>query len=170
MRGLASATLSHAVHLPQLSLHSPLGDITVSEEAGRLVSVDWGWGCEQVDTALLREARAQLFAYFDGTLMAFDLPLAAAGTAYQRRVWEALTRIPYGSTRTYGQVAAGAGGAPRSVGQASGNNPIPIIIPCHRVVAARGLGEYSGGSGLGTKRWLLDLERRAQAAAMWRTG
>ncbi len=169
MRGLASAAPSRAVRLSQLSLHTPLGDLTVSEEAGQIVSVDWGWGCEQAETALLRDARAQLFAYFDGTLTAFDLPLAPPGTAYQRRVWEALTRIPYGATRTYRQVAADAGGAPRSVGQANGNNPIPIVIPCHRVVAAGGMGGYSGGSGLDTKRWLLDLERRTQATAIRRS-
>lgn len=169
MPGLASAAPAHAVRLSQLSLHSPLGDLTVSEEAGKIVALDWGWGCEQGETVLLREARAQLFAYFDGTLTAFDLPLAPPGTPYQRRVWAVLTRIPYGATRTYGQVTADAGGAPRSVGQANGSNPIPIIIPCHRVVAAGGLGGYSGGSGLDTKRWLLDLERRTQATAMRRT-
>lgn len=157
-----------AVRLPQLSLHGPIGDLTISEEAGRIVSVDWGWSCEQGETALLREARAQLFAYFDGILTTFDLPLAPPGTAYQGRVWQALTAIPYGATRTYAEVAADAGGAPRSVGQASGNNPIPILIPCHRVVAAGGLGGYSGGSGLDTKRWLLDQERRTQATAIRR--
>lgn len=169
MRGLASATPLHAARLSQLSLHSPLGDLTVSEEAGRIVSVDWGWGCEQAETALLREARAQLFSYFDGARTAFDLPLAPSGTAYQLRVWEALTRIPYGATRTYAEVAADVGGAPRSVGQANSNNPIPILIPCHRVVASGGVGGYSGGSGLDTKRWLLDLERRTQATAIRRT-
>lgn len=155
--------------MSQLSLHGPIGDLTISEEVGRIVSVDWGWGCEQEETALLREARAQLFAHFDGILRAFDLPLAPAGTAYQRQVWEVLIRIPYGATRTYTEVAAEAGGAPRSVGQANGSNPIPIMIPCHRVVAAGGLGGYSGGSGVDTKRWVLGLERRTQATAIRRT-
>ena len=152
--------------MPQLSLHSPIGDLTVSEEAGRIVSVDWGWGCEQTETALLREARTQLFAYLDGALTEFSLPLDPRGTAYQRRVWEALTRIPYGTTRTYAEIAADAGGAPRAVGHANATNPIPIFVPCHRVVATKGLGGYSGGDGLGTKRWLLDLERQTRAMAI----
>jgi methylated-DNA-[protein]-cysteine S-methyltransferase len=144
--------------LPQLSLHSPIGDITVAEEDGVIVSLDWGWGRDQGDTPLLRSAREQLHAYFDGTLTAFDLPLAPVGTAYRRRVWQALCDIPYGQTRSYAEIAAVAGGSARSVGQANGCNPIPLIIPCHRVVASTHLGGYSGGDGLATKRWLLALE------------
>jgi methylated-DNA-[protein]-cysteine S-methyltransferase len=149
--------------LPQVSLHSPIGDISVSEEAGAIVALDWGWGRDQDDTPLLRRAREQLHAYFDGELTTFDLPLAPAGTAYQRRVWQALCAIPFGETRTYGDVARVAGGSARSVGQANGRNPIPIIIPCHRVVARGDLGGYSGGDGLATKRVLLDLESRGRA-------
>ncbi len=147
--------------MPQLSLHSPIGDLTVSEEAGRIVALDWGWGRDQTETELLRAAREQLFAYFDGALRCFDLPLAPAGTEYRRRVWQALCAIPYGRTRSYRDIAAIAGGAARSVGQANGTNPIPILIPCHRVVSAGGLGGYSGGEGIVTKRWLLALETRA---------
>jgi methylated-DNA-[protein]-cysteine S-methyltransferase len=146
----------------QLSLHTPIGDISVSEEDGAIVAVDWGWGSRQSETSLLRRAREQLQAYFDDELTEFALPLAPAGTAYQQRVWQALCAIPYGATRSYLDIAQVAGGSPRSVGQASGNNPIPIIIPCHRVVAATHLGGYSGGEGLSTKRWLLALEARAQ--------
>jgi methylated-DNA-[protein]-cysteine S-methyltransferase len=146
--------------LPQLSIHSPIGDLTLSEESGRIVALDWGWGRDQTETPLLRAAREQVFAYFDGALTGFDLPMAPAGSAYQRRVWEALCAIPYGQTLTYAQVAARAGGVARSVGQANSVNPIPILIPCHRVVAAAGLGGYSGGQGLDTKRWLLALETR----------
>jgi methylated-DNA-[protein]-cysteine S-methyltransferase len=144
--------------LPQLSLHTPVGDLTVSEEDGAIVALDWGWGRDQTETPLLLRARAQLHAYFDGELTAFDLPVAPAGTPYRRAVWQALQTIPYGATRTYGQVAALAGGSPRSVGTANGANPIPIIIPCHRVLASNGLGGYSGGDGTDTKRYLLDLE------------
>ncbi|MEO8715968.1 MAG: methylated-DNA--[protein]-cysteine S-methyltransferase [Acetobacteraceae bacterium] len=147
--------------MPQLSLHSPIGDLTVSEDAGAIVSVDWGWGRDQTETMLLRGAREQLFAYFDATLTKFNLPLAPPGTAYQRRVWQALCAIPYGRTATYTEIAARAGGVARSVGGANGSNPIPILIPCHRVVAAGGIGGYSGGDGLDTKRWLLALEARA---------
>ncbi len=153
--------------MPQVSLHTPIGDISIAEEDGAIVSLDWGWGSQQNETRLLRRARDQLHSYFDGELAGFELPLAPTGTTYQQRVWQALCAIPYGMTRTYLEIARHAGGSPRSVGQASGRNPIPIIIPCHRVVLAPGsltrgaathLGGYSGGDGLDTKHWLLTLE------------
>lgn len=144
-----------------VSLHSPFGDLSISEEDGAIVALDWGWGSVQDETVLLRRARAQLEAYFDGELRAFDLPLLPAGSAYRQRVWQALREIPYGETRTYGEIAARAGGSARSVGQANGDNPIPILIPCHRVVAGSGLGGYSGGDGPETKRLLLALESRS---------
>lgn len=146
--------------MPQLSLHTPIGDMTVSEEGGAIVAVDWGWGRDQSETTLLRRAREQLHAYFDGELTEFELPLAPIGTEYRKRVWQALCAIPYGATRSYAEIAEAAGGSARSVGQANGHNPIPIIIPCHRVVAAGHLGGYSGGDGLPTKRYLLALETR----------
>ena len=132
--------------------------MTVSEEDGAIVAVDWGWGRDQQHTALLCAAVEQLHAYFDGALQDFDLPLAPVGSAYRRRIWDALRAIPYGQTRTYGAIAATAGGTARSVGQANGANPLPILIPCHRVVASTGIGGYSGGEGLRTKRALLALE------------
>jgi methylated-DNA-[protein]-cysteine S-methyltransferase len=144
--------------MPQLSLHTPLGSLTLSEEAGAIVALDWGWGRDQTQTPLLVHARDQLHAYFDGALQNFNLPLAPAGTPYRRRMWDALVAIPWGQTRTYLQLAEAAGGSPRAVGGAMGANPIPIIIPCHRVLAARGIGGYSGGEGLPTKRFLLALE------------
>ena len=147
--------------VPQLSLHTQVGDITVSEEDGRIVALDWGWGRDQHETPLLRRARDALHAYFDGAPVAFDLPLAPAGTPYRQRVWAALRRIPAGATRSYLQVARDVGGSARSVGGANAANPIPILIPCHRVVATGGLGGYSGGDGLVTKRILLDLEATA---------
>lgn len=155
--------------MPQLSLHSPIGDLTVSEDAGRIVALDWGWGRDQSATPLLSRACARLQDYFDGQCFPrdFDLPLAPAGTVYQHRVWEALRRIPYGTTRTYSDLAAEIGGSPRSVGQAGAANPIPILIPCHRLVARQRragqpqLGGYSGPDGPDGKCWLLDLERRA---------
>jgi methylated-DNA-[protein]-cysteine S-methyltransferase len=144
--------------VPQLSLHSPVGDITVFEEDGAIVSLDWGWVPYQDTSLLLEAAREQLQAYFDGTLTTFDLTLAPPGTAYRRLVWQALRDIPYGETRSYQAIAAQAGGSARSVGQANGHNPIPLIIPCHRVVATKHIGGYSGGDGLPTKRFLLALE------------
>jgi methylated-DNA-[protein]-cysteine S-methyltransferase len=151
--------------MPQLSFHTPLGALTLSEEDGSIVALDWGFGRDQTMTNLLRRGRDQLQAYFDGALHQFDLPLAPSGSPYRQRVWQALREIPYGQTLTYTQIAAIAGGSPRSVGGANGANPIPIINPCHRVVngtaGASWLGGYSGGDGPETKRWLLTLERGA---------
>ncbi len=148
--------------VPQLSLHTPVGDITVFDEGDAIVSLDWGWVSEQTPSAVLDRAREQLQAYFDGDLQEFALPLAPAGTVYRRAVWRALSCIPYGETRSYQDIAVKAGGSARSVGQANGRNPIPLIIPCHRVVAATHIGGYSGGDGLPTKRWLLALENPNQ--------
>lgn len=146
--------------LPQLSLHTPVGDLTLSEEAGQLVAVDWGWGRDQTATPALLEARRQMQAYFDGDLRHFDLDLAPTGTEYRKRVWRALMDVPLGQTRTYAELAVAAGGSPRSIGTAMARNPLPIIVPCHRVVASNGAGGYSGGEGLPTKYFLLALERR----------
>jgi methylated-DNA-[protein]-cysteine S-methyltransferase len=151
--------------LPQLSLHSPLGDLTVSEEDGSIVALDWGWGRDQTETPLLVRAREALHDYFDGRPVMFDLPMAPAGTPYRRLVWQALTRIPYGETRTYGELVSQVGGSARSIGQANGHNPIPILIPCHRVVARHGLGGYSGADGPDTKRRLLALETQHHGLA-----
>jgi methylated-DNA-[protein]-cysteine S-methyltransferase len=145
--------------VPQLSLHTPVGDLTVSQEDDHIVALDWGWGRDQTPTDLLRAAAGRLAAYFDGDDVDFaDLPLAPSGTAYRQRVWAELRRIPRGQTRSYLAVAAVAGGSARSVGQANGANPIPILIPCHRVVAMGGLGGYSGEGGIGAKTYLLTLE------------
>jgi len=150
--------------LPQLSLHTPLGAVTLSEDADAIVAFDWGWGRDQTATPLLLQARDQVQEYFDGERTGFDLPMAPHGSPYQQRVWAALADIPYGETRTYAQVALAAGGGPRSVGGANAVNPIPILIPCHRVVATRGLGGYSGADGPETKRFLLALEARPHPA------
>lgn len=149
--------------MPQLSFHTPLGALTLSEEGGAIVALDWGFGRDQNATPILTRGRDQLQAYFDGTLHEFDLKLAPFGTAYRRRVWDALTAIPYGQTISYGSLAAQTGGSARSVGGANACNPIPIIIPCHRVVSRNGLGGYSGGDGLQTKTWLLALEQNWSA-------
>jgi methylated-DNA-[protein]-cysteine S-methyltransferase len=106
------------------------------------------------------EARAQLTAYFAGERRAFDLPLDWRGTPFQRAVWAAVRAIPYGQTSTYGAIAATLGrpGAARAVGAANGANPLAPIVPCHRLVGSDGsLRGY--GAGLGTKHWLLALER-----------
>jgi methylated-DNA-[protein]-cysteine S-methyltransferase len=148
--------------MPQLSLHTPLGEVTISEDGGAIVALDWGRGRDQEATPLLREACDQLQDYFDGKRMSFNLPLAPEGSDFQKRVWAALCAIPPGETRSYADIARTIGSAPRAVGGANGANPIPLLIPCHRVIAADGsLGGYSGGDGPATKRFLLDHESRA---------
>jgi methylated-DNA-[protein]-cysteine S-methyltransferase len=148
--------------MPQLSLHTPLGEVTISEDGGAIVALDWGRGRDQEATPLLRDACDQLQDYFDGKRLTFDLALAPEGSAFQKRVWAALCAIPSGETRSYADIARAIGSAPRAVGGANGANPIPLFIPCHRVIAADGsLGGYSGGDGPATKRYLLDHESRA---------
>lgn len=142
-------------------MHTPVGDLTLFEENHAIVALEWGWGSLQDPSPLLLRAKAALDAYFDGLAPLPDnLPLNPAGTAYRQRVWAALRTIPHGQTRSYAEIAVLAGGSPRSVGGANGANPIPILIPCHRVCAASGLGGYSAGEGLETKRILLSLEAR----------
>jgi methylated-DNA-[protein]-cysteine S-methyltransferase len=147
--------------MPQLSLLTPLGALTLSEDDGAIVALDWGRGRDQQETPVLRAAADQLQDYFDGQRVRFDLPLAPFGSPFRQRVWAALRAIPPGETRGYGDLARELGTAARAIGGANGANPIPIIIPCHRVVGAGGaLGGYSGGEGPQTKRFLLELERR----------
>jgi methylated-DNA-[protein]-cysteine S-methyltransferase len=111
---------------------------------------------------LLVEAATQLHAYFAGELRRFDLPLSPGGTGFQRRVWAAVAEVPYGSTTSYSALAAEIGNprACRAVGAANGRNPLPVIVPCHRVLGAAGALTGYGG-GLERKRALLDLEARA---------
>jgi len=144
--------------MPQLSIHSPIGDLAISEDDGKIVALDWGWGSDHDETAVLVRARDQLNAYFDGDLETFDLPLAPGGTAFQQKVWQAMQAIPFGDVKTYGAIAKEIGSAARAVGMGCGANPIPVLIPCHRVVAGNGLGGYSGEGGLGTKQHLLEHE------------
>lgn len=145
--------------MPQLSLHTPIGDLTLSEEDGALVAVDWGWGRDQTETPLLCHARDQLHAFFDDDLGRFDLPLAPAQTLFQGSVRRALQTIPRGETRSYGDLAHHLGSSARAVGTACARNPLPILVPCHRVLTqAGGLGGYSGEGGTETKARLLRLE------------
>jgi methylated-DNA-[protein]-cysteine S-methyltransferase len=117
-------------------------------------------------SALAEEAVRQLQRYRDDADTAFDLPLLVEGTDFQRRLWDALCEIPRGKTETYGELAKRLGAEPRAVGQACGDNRLPIVIPCHRVVAANGIGGFAhstSGYLVEAKRWLLAHERRADA-------
>ena len=112
----------------------------------------------------LRRAREQIIAYFASRLFRFDLLLEPSGTVFQRKVWEYILSIPYGKTLHYGDVARALNTSPRAVGGACARNPIPLLIPCHRVVGKTGaLTGYSGGGGLRTKQVLLSLEQRVTA-------
>ncbi|GAB3398759.1 methylated-DNA--[protein]-cysteine S-methyltransferase [Massilia agilis] len=118
--------------------------------------------------ALSEQACEQVLRYFDDPDFVFSLPLLDKGSAFQRRVWDAISAIPRGVVRTYGQLAKEIGSAPRAVGQACGANWYPLIIPCHRVTAAGGLGGFSNhddenGFHLSVKRWLLKHEGVSQA-------
>ena len=141
-----------------ISLDSPVGRLTIAENGDAIVAIRWGADSEGEATPLLHEAQRQLALYFAGRLSNFDLPLAPAGTAFECRVWTAMQGIPYGETRRYGELAMELGSAPRAIGRACAHNPIAIVIPCHRVLARGGVGGYSGGAGLATKRALLALE------------
>jgi len=146
--------------MPLLSVSSPFGWLVLHERDGAIVALRWGDSAPSEETPLLCAARDQLAAYFAGQSRRFTLPLAPAGTVFQRRVWKALTEIGFGETRTYGALAQSLGSGPRAVGGACGRNPIPLLIPCHRVIGSGGqLGGYSGQGGLVTKAALLRLEQ-----------
>ncbi len=146
--------------MPSISFHSPLGVLTLSEEDGALVSLDWGQAPESVTTPLLEAGKRQLDEYFDGARTTFDLPFAPHGTSFQKKVWQALQAIPYGTLQSYATLARMVGSAARAVGGACGRNPLPILIPCHRVVASNGaLTGYSAMDGIETKQYLIDLEK-----------
>lgn len=141
-----------------MHIETPVGTLEVEEREGAIVRLGWGRGGEPVATPLLEEALRQIGAYFAGTLRDFDLPLAPAGNAFQQAVHREMLAIPYGSTRSYGEIAERLSTYGQPVGQACGANPIPLIIPCHRVLSATGLGGYSGAGGLDTKIALLKHE------------
>jgi methylated-DNA-[protein]-cysteine S-methyltransferase len=142
------------------TVETPIGPLLLSAGGGHLSRIDFDSriACSSAAPPF-PEAEAQLHAYFAGELERFELPLAPRGTAFQRSVWDALAEIPYGSTTTYSELAAKIGrpGACRAVGAANGRNPLPVIVPCHRVIGAAGALTGYGG-GLARKRRLLALE------------
>ena len=150
--------------MAQCLINTPLGDMLAVEENGALVGLDFmpegGQVSAQEETPLLAETRRQLMAYFAGELREFSLPVKPRGSSFQQQVWQRLLAIPYGQTRSYGQIAREIGkpGAARAVGQANNRNPISVIIPCHRVVGADGRMTGYGG-GISRKEALLSLEQ-----------
>jgi len=154
-------------------MDSPVGELRIIERNGAISAIEYTpfrqssdgrpLGDRSDDHPVLAEARRQLTAYFDRELKEFDLPLAPEGSDFQRKVWRQLELIPYGETASYGEIAHRLGhtnAASRAVGVANGRNPIPIVIPCHRVIGADGtLTGYAGG--LERKQSLLELEMDA---------
>lgn len=155
------------------SVASPIGPLTLIERDGALAGLDLGGGIDtgRPPSGLLADAAAQLAAYFAGRRRTFDLPLAPASTAHAEKVRAAMLAIALGQTVSYGDIALAIASAPRAVGQACRNNPIAIIVPCHRVLAGGGrIGGFAGasqgngrgqGAELARKRWLLAHEGAA---------
>jgi methylated-DNA-[protein]-cysteine S-methyltransferase len=152
-----------------LRLASPIGTLVVAEDGVGICDLflcegDAPAGMHEGMTSLLRDAARQLTEYFAGERKTFSLPLSLHGTTFQKSDWNALCTIPYGETRSYRQIAEQIGSpkAVRAVGQANGRNPVMIVIPCHRVIAADGsIGGYAGS--LDVKRFLLHLEQEYSA-------
>ncbi|MDB5665813.1 MAG: methylated-DNA--[protein]-cysteine S-methyltransferase [Cypionkella sp.] len=143
----------------QAGMHSPLGPISVTEVDGVITALHWHEGPE-ADSPLLVEAIGQLTAYFERRLTRFDLPLEY-GSGFAEQVRRAMAAIPYGETRAYGDLAREIGAPAQAIGQACGANPIPVLIPCHRILAAKGLGGFSAKGGVESKVFLLKLEGAA---------
>ncbi len=169
-------TLEHDQELEQAMwtvVDSPVGELRLVATDEAVLAIEFSpfrglangrpLGERADDQPLLKETARQLAAYFARALREFDLPLAPAGSAFQQRVWEQLRLIPYGQTASYGEVARRLGmtnAASRAVGLANGRNPIPVVVPCHRVIGANGtLTGYAGG--LDRKQLLLSLEQDA---------
>lgn len=146
--------------MPALTCKSPIGSLTLTDENAAITRLDWGGDAIHA-TPLLLEAKRQLALYFDGKLTEFDLPLAPRASPKQLRFLDALREIPYGETRTYGQMAKALGISPQAAGQACGANPIAIMIPCHRVTGTGNLGGFSAPDGIEKKVALLKLEGAA---------
>lgn len=155
-------------------LDTPIGPLLLAGDGHTLSFVGFPGGSRAMqpkpqwhrDDTAFTLARAELTAYFAGTLTQFTVPLAPAGTPFQLAVWAALRDIPYGETTSYGALARRIGRpeASRAVGAANGANPLPVIVPCHRVIGSGGALTGFGG-GIDTKKWLLDFERSGQAPA-----
>lgn len=150
----------------QAKISAPFGVMGIRCDAVTLCGIDFlsfSTALQSPQNALAEQVCEQLSAYLADPLHGFDLPLALRGTAHQLKVWRALQEIPCGETRTYGALASLLCSAPRAVGQACGANPLPIVVPCHRVLGKSGLGgfmHHAAGEPLQIKQWLLAHEQR----------
>jgi methylated-DNA-[protein]-cysteine S-methyltransferase len=143
------------------SVLTQFGMLTVTQKAGAITRLSWGGAAQHDQSDLLDDAAAQLGAFDAGTLTQFDLPLRVEGTDTLRAVCDAIYAVPFGETCTYGDIAKALNIPAQVVGQACGQNPVPVIIPCHRVLGAKGLTGYSGAGGIETKIALLRHEGAA---------
>ena len=145
----------------RISVATQFGPLALHEEAGAIVALTWEDVPDEAPTDLLRNAARQLKAYDQGRLQDFDLPLCVKGSDFQQAVCAQIAAIPFGETVTYGDIAKALGASAQAVGSACGGNPVPIIIPCHRVMGAKGLTGFSGKGGVETKVALLRHEGAA---------
>ncbi|MFK7765438.1 MAG: methylated-DNA--[protein]-cysteine S-methyltransferase [Roseobacter sp.] len=141
------------------TLETQFGLLTLTEDQDALVAIDWGKARSEDTSELLDEAVRQLAAYDAGTREEFEFPVRVKGTTFQRAVCDAIFAIPFGETVTYGDIAKALQAPAQAIGQACGANPIPIVIPCHRVMGAKGLTGFSGAGGIETKVALLRHEK-----------
>jgi len=148
-------------HPTPVLIDSPVGQLGFDTEAGAITALHWGQAGTLALCALADQLRAEMDAYFAGNLTAFSVPLAPRGSDFQQRFYAALCAIPYGETRTYGDLAQELSVSAQAIGQACGANPIAILIPCHRVLGANSLGGFSGAGGVEAKVALLRLEGAA---------
>jgi methylated-DNA-[protein]-cysteine S-methyltransferase len=147
--------------MAMITVDTQFGRLGILEEDEAITKLVWDGEDDDPTSALLQEAAAQLKAYDTGKLEDFDLPLRVEGSDMQKAVCAAMSAIPFGYTRTYGELAKELGYSAQSVGQGCGGNPIPVIIPCHRVMGAKGLTGFSGKGGVETKVALLRHEGAA---------
>ena len=142
------------------TIGTPLGPVGL-DGTEAITALHWGRAGTLTEGPLFDAAEEQIGAYFEGARRAFDLPLAHGTAGLTGRLLDALCAIPFGQTRTYGDLARELGAPAQAIGQACGANPLPLLIPCHRVLSARGLGGYSGAGGVETKVRLLRHEGAA---------
>lgn len=148
-------------------IDTPTGPLSVTEDKGAIMRVQWHGPAGQDDSPLLQKTRLQIGEYFNGTRTEFDLPLRVDGSDFQRAVCDAMLAIPFGETVTYGDISKQLNVPAQAIGQACGGNPIPLIIPCHRVLGATGLGGFSGdGGGLNGIELKVQLLRHEGAAGL----
>jgi len=157
----ATATPHRGESMATAALQTEIGWIEISADNDAITHLYWrGVQPQRLQSSpLVKEAVKQLGAYFEKRLTWFDVPIAADGTGFAKDVWDVMLSIPYGQTLTYGEVATRLNAPAQAVGQACGQNPIAVIIPCHRIVGTNWLGGYSSELGVNAKEWLLDLER-----------